>query len=134
MLPLGCSGSLARCRSMATASWQRFDRNYNHAQFSPTDPDLVLFAQENHPDPITGLTFPIVDRMLANPPRQARPGLRVFSSPIRLTHEWWDPGGDHVWCVWGNEAWRTNIATQEVEKIQWPSHCWHLPVLRTCAM
>lgn len=103
--------------------WQRFDRNYNHAQFSPTDPDLVLFAQENHPDPITGLTFPIVDRMwLIRRGELARP---VFSSPIRLTHEWWDPGGDHVWCVWGNEAWRTNIATQEVEKIQWPSHCWH---------
>ena len=27
--------------------WHRFDRNYNHAQFSPTDPDTVLFAQEN---------------------------------------------------------------------------------------
>jgi hypothetical protein len=103
--------------------WQRFDRNHNHAQFSPTDPDLVLFAEENHSDPITGLRFPIVDRMWLI--RRGEPARPVFSSPVRLTHEWWDPGGEHVWCVWGNEVWRTNIATQEVEKVQWPSHCWH---------
>ena len=34
--------------------WHTFDRNFNHAQFNPHDPDLVLFAQENHSDPITG--------------------------------------------------------------------------------
>jgi hypothetical protein len=38
--------------------WHRVDRNYNHAQFSPTDPDLVLFAEENHPDPITACASP----------------------------------------------------------------------------
>jgi hypothetical protein len=103
--------------------WQRFDRNYNHAQFSPTDPNLVLFAEENHPDPITGLSFPIVDRMWLIERRQrAKP---VFSTPIRVTHEWWDSDGKHVWCVWGNQAWRTDIATQQVEKIDWPHHCWH---------
>ena len=103
--------------------WQRFDRNYNHAQFSPTDPDLVLFAEENHPDPITGLTFPIIDRMwLIERGKRARP---VFSTPTRVTHEWWDEDGKHVWCVWGNQSWRTNIATQEIEKIDWHQHCWH---------
>ncbi len=106
--------------------WQRFDRNYNHALFSPTDPDLVLFAQENHSDPITGLRFRIIDRMwLIRRGEAARP---VFSTPTRVTHEWWDPDGDHVWCVWGNEAWCTNIHTQEVGKITWPSHCWHAHV------
>ncbi len=103
--------------------WQRFDRNYNHAQFSPTDPDLVLFAEENHPDPITGLTFPIIDRMwLIRRGERARP---VYSTPTRVTHEWWDEDGKHVWCVWGNQAWRTNIATQEIEKIDFPQHVWH---------
>ena len=29
--------------------WHRFDRHYNHAQFSPTDPNLVLFAEEKSP-------------------------------------------------------------------------------------
>ncbi|MBI5032182.1 MAG: hypothetical protein HZB51_16755 [Chloroflexi bacterium] len=103
--------------------WQRFDRNYNHAQFSPTDPNLVLFAEENHPDPITGLKFPIIDRMwLIERGKRARP---VFSTPTRVTHEWWDEDGQHVWCVWGNQAWRTNIVTQEIEKIDWQQHCWH---------
>jgi hypothetical protein len=103
--------------------WHRFDRNYNHAQFSPTDPDLALFAEENHSDPITGLRFPIRDRMwLIRRGEQSRP---VFASPTRVTHEWWDADGQHVWCTWGNEAWRTNIGTQTVEKIAWPAHCWH---------
>jgi hypothetical protein len=103
--------------------WHRFDRNYNHAQFSPTDPDLALFAEENHPDPITGLRFPIIDRMwLIRRGEQPRP---VFDTPTRVTHEWWDADGQHVWCVWGNEAWRTDIKTQDVEKVSWPAHCWH---------
>lgn len=103
--------------------WQRFDRNYNHAQFSPTDPDLVLFAEENHPDPITGLTFPIVDRMWLI--RRGDPARPVFPSPTRVTHEWWDASGKHVWCVWGNQAWRTDLASGQVEKVDWPAHCWH---------
>ena len=103
--------------------WHRFDRNYNHAQFSPTDPDLALFAEENHPDPITGLIFPIVDRMwLIRRGEAPRP---LLPTPTRVTHEWWDRGGKHAWCVWDKEAWRTNIETQEVEKIAWPAHCWH---------
>lgn len=103
--------------------WHRFDRNYNHAQFSPTDSELVLFAEENHSDPITGLRLPIVDRMwLIRRGEGPRP---VFSEPTRVTHEWWNADGQHVWCVWGNEAWRTNIATRSVEKIEWPAHCWH---------
>jgi hypothetical protein len=103
--------------------WQRFDRNYNHAQFSPTDPDMVLFAEENHPDPITGLTFRIVDRMWLI--RRGEPARPVFSSPTRVTHEWWDLDGKHVWCVWGNQSWRTNFEDETVEKIDWPNHCWH---------
>jgi hypothetical protein len=103
--------------------WHRFDRNHNHAQFSPTDPDLVLFAQENHPDPITGLKFGIEDRMwLIRRGEQPRP---VLDTPTRVTHEWWDLDGEHVWCVWDNDAWRVNIDTQQIEKVQWPNHCWH---------
>lgn len=103
--------------------WHRFDRNYNHAQFSPVDPDLVLFAEENHSDPITGLRIPIVDRMwLIRRGERPRP---VFSEPTRVTHEWWDPDGKHVWCVWGHESWRTELESQSVEKVAWPAHCWH---------
>ena len=103
--------------------WQRFERNYNHAQFSPTDPDLVLFAQENHPDPITGLTFPIVDRLwLLRRGERAQP---LLPEPTRVTHEWWDADGKHAWCVWGNDTWRVDIHTRQIEKIAFPRHCWH---------
>ncbi len=103
--------------------WHRFDRNYNHAQFCPTDPDLVLFAEENHPDPITGLTLPIIDRLwLLRRGEAPRP---VLPEPRRVTHEWWDPDGQHVWYVWGNETYRTRITDAHTEAVPFPHHCWH---------
>ena len=84
---------------------------------------IVLFAQENHHDPITGLKFGITNRMwLIRRGEQAQP---VFSQPTKVTHEWWDADGQNVWCVRENEAWKTNISTESVEKIQNPVHCWH---------
>jgi hypothetical protein len=104
--------------------WQRFDRNYNHAQFSPVDPDLVLFAQENHPDQITGLRFGIEDRLwLIRRNESSKP---IFPQPTRLTHEWWDADGQHVWCIRGREGvWRVDIDTCEVEAILWLGGTWH---------
>lgn len=103
--------------------WWRFDRCHNHAQFSPTDPDEVLFAQELHPDPITGLTFPITNRLWTM--RRGGKPRPVLREPKWVTHEWWDPDGAHAWCVWGNETWRVRTADGEVEKIPFPRHCWH---------
>ncbi len=103
--------------------WHRFDRTYNHAQFSPTDPDEALFAEEFHADPITGLTFPITNRMwVIRRGQKPRPILR---EPKWVTHEWWDADGKHVWCVWGNDTWRVRVADGEVEQIPFPRHCWH---------
>ena len=103
--------------------WHRFDRCHNHAQFSPTDPDEVLFAEENHADPITGLKFPIIDRMWVIR-RGAKPR-PVMARPTRVTHEWWDADGRHVWCVWGQDTVRVRVADGAVEKIPFPRHCWH---------
>ncbi|MBZ0303292.1 MAG: oligogalacturonate lyase family protein [Anaerolineae bacterium] len=104
--------------------WQRFDRNYNHAQFSPTDPDLIVFSQENHPDQVTGQTFRIENRMwLLRRGEAPRP---VFETPTVVTHEWWDRDGQHVWCIKGKQGtWRVNIATQAVEDLAWPKGAWH---------
>lgn len=106
--------------------WWRFDRHHNHAQFSPTDPDTVLFAQEFHNDPITGLRLPITNRLWLMTRGQApRPILR---EPRFVSHEWWDPAGEHVWCVDvgnNNETWRVRIADGEVERIVFPRQCWH---------
>ena len=103
--------------------WHRFDRLYNHAQFSPTNPNQVLFAEEFHNDPITGLTFPVVNRLwLLERGCQPRPILR---EPCAVTHEWWDPDGEHVWCTFQHETWRVRVSDGAVEKIGFPHHCWH---------
>jgi hypothetical protein len=104
--------------------WQRFDRNYNHAQFSPVDPDLALIAQENHRDQITGIRIPYEDRLwLIRRGEEARP---VFPTPTRVTHEWWDPDGSHIWCIRGDEGvWLVDIETAEVERIVWAGGTWH---------
>jgi len=105
------------------ALWHRFDRCHTHAQFSPTDPDEALFAQEIHADPITGLTIPITNRLwVIRRGGKPRPILR---EPKWVTHEWWDADGEHVWCVWGNDTWRVRVADGEVELIPFPRHCWH---------
>jgi hypothetical protein len=103
--------------------WHRFDRNHNHAQMSPTDADAVLFAEETHLDPITGIRIPITNRLwFMRRGEEPRPILRESRW---VSHEWWDVDGKHVWCVWGNETWRVNVASGDVEKIHFPHHCWH---------
>ncbi len=103
--------------------WHRWDRNYDHAQFSPTDPDEALFAEEIHSDPITGLTIPITNRLWHI--RRGRKPRPILREPKWVTHEWWDADGQHVWCVWGNDTWRVRVADGEVELIPFPRHCWH---------
>jgi hypothetical protein len=104
--------------------WCRFDRNYNHAQFSPTDPDLVLFAQENHTDPISGIQTRYDDRLwLVRRGENPRP---LLPTPTLVTHEWWDPDGRHAWCIRGREGvWRVDIHSAEVEQILWKGGTWH---------
>ena len=103
--------------------WHRFDRLYNHAQFSPTNPNAVLFAEEFHSDPITGLTFPVVNRLWhIERGGQPRP---ILTEPVAVTHEWWDPDGEHVWCTYKTETWRVRVSDGAVEKIAFPHHCWH---------
>ncbi|MBF0244201.1 MAG: hypothetical protein HQL31_02860, partial [Planctomycetes bacterium] len=107
----------------AFQQWHSFNRVYNHAQFSPTDPDEVLFAEEIHGDPVTGLVFPITNRLwLIRRGQQPRPILR---EPTVVCHEWWDADGEHVWCVFRNETWRVRVADGTIEKIVFPHHCWH---------
>ena len=108
--------------------WARLGRNYNHAQFSPTNPDLALFSQEYHFEPVTGVRLDITNRMwLLRRGEEPRP---IFQEPVRCTHEFWDPDGGHVWFIWHPDAdnhgtYRVNLRSGETEKI-WPAHCaWH---------
>ncbi len=79
--------------------WQTFDRCHDHAQFSPTDPDLILLAQDYWNDAATGEKHGIDDRLwLLRRGEKARP---IFpdSPSSKRGHEWWDADGEHVWYV-----------------------------------
>ena len=103
--------------------WHSFDRHHNHAQFSPVDPDMVLFAQEGHTDLHTGLRTPITNRMWTI--RRGEAPRPVFEDPTVCSHEWWDADGVHAWSVRRKETWRTNVQTGELERIEWPVTCLH---------
>ncbi len=106
--------------------WHRFDRHHNHAQFSPTDPDLVQFSQEFHTDQLTGLRFRITDRMWLM--RRGGEPYPVMKEPTVATHEWWDKDGEHIWFIepgGSSTLCKVNIKTQEAEDIGWPVGAWH---------
>jgi hypothetical protein len=108
--------------------WQRFSRCHNHAQFSPTEPDTMLLAQDFWYDSATGRRGEAEDRLwLIRRGEAARPLLPNDPSPVR-GHEWWDADGRHVYYIqYHCGTHRVDIDTGEVE-IAWPgnqthSHC-----------
>jgi len=114
--------------------WQIFDRHYDHAQFSPTDPDMILIAQDPWTDIVTGEYNNSVDRLwVIRRGEKARPILPDSPLPSgQRGHEWWDADGKHVWFLDYTEGpdqgtKKVNIHTGKVETF-WPhghshSHC-----------
>jgi hypothetical protein len=100
--------------------WQKFDRCYNHTQFSPTDSDLLLTAQDGWHDAASGEKGDTQDRLwLLRRGESARPIFPQEPSAMR-GHEWWDPDGVHVWYIhYRNGTERVNIGTGE-RAIIWP--------------
>jgi len=108
--------------------WQRFDRLYDHGQFCPIDNDLALLAQENMIDPLTGEKTKYDDRLwLIKRDGAFKP---VFPQKTRVTHEWWDTDGRHVYAInnspqfEGPAIFRVNPHTAIVQNI-WPGQYWH---------
>ncbi|WNR43454.1 hypothetical protein [Paenibacillus roseipurpureus] len=104
--------------------WQQFDRCYNHAQFSPTDCELQLIAQDWWFDASTGSKGSADNRMWL-----LRRGEKAF--PLRedgsaqQTHEWWSANGEYVWYVdYEKGTERIHIASGKVENI-WPNGTCH---------
>jgi len=80
--------------------WQKFDRCYNHAQFSPVDPDLILTAQDGWFDAVTGDKGEAQDRIwLIRRGESIRPLFPDDPSNMR-GHEWWSADGKYVWYVY----------------------------------
>lgn len=110
--------------------WQKFDLCHNHAQFSPTDPDLLLIAQDGWIDPATGVEGETRDRLwLLRRGQPAKPLLPEAPLPASLRgHEWWGADGRHVWYVdYHAGTARVDLATGR-RTLVWPnghthSHC-----------
>ena len=110
--------------------WQTYDHYYNHALFSPTNPDLILMASDGWFDPSTGKRGQATDRMwLLERGQKERPACPKdpLSSDWR-GHEWWDADGVHIWYIdYKKGTSKVNILTGEYELV-WPSghthsHC-----------
>ncbi len=106
--------------------WRSFDRCYNHAQFSPTDPDLQLIAQDGWIDLQTGEHFDYDQRMWLL--RRDGACTPLYDQPTPLHgHEWWDPTGAAVWYVhYGVGIKRYHLTTRQTD-LMLPgefSHAW----------
>ena len=103
--------------------WQKFDRCYNHTQFSPTDPNLMVTAQDGWFDPATGKPGTTDDRIwLLKCGEKIRPACpnAPLSSDWR-GHEWWDADGIHVWYIdYRKGTEKVNILTGEQTTV-WPN-------------
>ncbi|HSI83246.1 MAG: hypothetical protein ACAI35_12950 [Candidatus Methylacidiphilales bacterium] len=106
--------------------WQRMERCYNHAQYSPADPDLQLIAQDSSVHPITGESENYPNRMwLIRRGTEAKP---LYPEPIgngldaraMHGHEWWGRDGRHVWYIhYGQGVERYSLEKKTLELV-WP--------------
>ncbi|TWA53815.1 methyltransferase family protein [Azospirillum baldaniorum] len=107
--------------------WQRLNRGWHHAQFSPTDPDLILLAEEERIDPLTGRVTPPQDRMALS--RREGP-LRPLGLGATVGHEWWDRSGTAIWYVdFERGTMRVGLDGQAPECV-WPAGNWHASASR----
>jgi len=116
--------------------WEKRDTCLNHAQFSPTDPDLILLAGDGWTHPATGDRGP---RPLVNDQEDRLWIIRrggtshpvcphdPVSSDLR-GHEWWDADGEHIWYIdYHAGTAKVNLRTGKQTRV-WPnghthSHC-----------
>lgn len=78
--------------------WQHFDHCVNHAQFSPSDPDLIMYANDGWDDCASGQHFDYSQRIwLIRRGEKARP-LFDFDTPLH-GHEWWSADGKYIWYI-----------------------------------
>lgn len=85
--------------------------NYNHGQFSPIDPDLILLAEDFYLNRATGTSSRYTNRLRLG--RRTGELFPVYPQPIwdggedrrsRHGHEWWSADGQYVWYIHYNRG------------------------------
>lgn len=101
--------------------WDTVHAGFDHGQFSPTDPELQLIAQDSYVDPVTGVHQESDNRLwLIRRGERARPiytagntgavvqghsvhhdkaSVALADGPRMHGHEWWGADGRMVWFV-----------------------------------
>lgn len=97
--------------------------HFNHGQFSPTDPQLVVLAREDDVDNTTGVSQPYDHRMFL----YRRSGsLEPIGPPGRkIGHEVWGADGRSLWFIdFRQGVMRFDLASGSAELI-WGGTGWH---------
>jgi hypothetical protein len=104
-----------------TEIWQKItDCCANHAQFSPTDPNLIMFANDGWNDAATGKKHDYIKRIWLI--RKGGKAYPVFNEDTPMHgHEWWDPDGKNIWYInYGTGTEKVDIVSRKRE-LAWPS-------------
>lgn len=104
-----------------------FDREHNHAQFSPNNPNLILLDQDWRRDANTGEYFGIDNRMWLMDIRKTRFEPLLQSSwygndGTEYAHDFWSKDGMICWVDYNTGAYECDIETRKV------THVWHRPM------
>jgi hypothetical protein len=107
--------------------WQKSQGSlYDHGQFSPTDPDVLMFAHEYWKDHIAEPFEPLRPYHRMWLIRRGQQGRPILKAPVSHSgHEWWDADGKYAWYVhYGVGVKKVDVATGE-EKLVWPGRLSH---------
>ncbi|WP_439548013.1 hypothetical protein [Falsiroseomonas sp.] len=103
--------------------WFCSPSHFNHGQFSPTDPELVLLAREDEVDMTSGVSEPYEHRMFFY--RRSGSFGPVGPPGRKAGHEVWGADGRAVWFVdFRQGVMRFDIASGAAELV-WRGTGWH---------
>jgi len=122
---------LGKLETGEVAILKKFTTCHDHAQFSPTDPDLFLIARDNWNDKISGERFPLDHRIWLMDTNETRyEPMRPkdwYAHNSNTTHEWWSKDGLVCWTDYDKGTFECNPYTLEAthvwERTLCHSHC-----------
>lgn len=104
--------------------WHSSERCYKHSQFSPADPDLLMFCQDWWRDAATNAHTDFENRIWLQREGEApRPLFETMTGTH--AHEWWGADGRSVWYVdYESGTHRYDLAT-DTDELVWPGGTCH---------